>query len=78
FNFGAPTKTEPSKPVKNNNEPPRTIPSPDPNTPMAPRAIDERGVFQLVSMMRDVVLRGTATAAGSLNRQDIDGKTGST
>ncbi|ALQ94049.1 penicillin-binding protein 1A [Xylella fastidiosa] len=78
FNFGAPTKTEPSKPVKNNNEPPQTIPSPDPNTPMAPRAIDERVVFQLVSMMRDVVLRGTATAARSLNRQDIAGKTGST
>lgn len=45
---------------------------------MAPRAIDERVVFQLVSMMRDVVLRGTATAARSLNRQDIAGKTGST
>ncbi|AXI84180.1 penicillin-binding protein 1A [Xylella taiwanensis] len=78
FNFGAPTQTPPSKLVTSKSEPPQAIPSPGPITPMAPRAIDERIAFQLVSMMRDVVLRGTATAARSLNREDIGGKTGST
>ena len=50
----------------------------DPNMLVAPRAIDARTAYQLVSMMRDVVLRGTATAAKVLNREDIGGKTGST
>ncbi len=45
---------------------------------IAPRAIDPRVAYQLVSMMRDVVLRGTATAAKVLNREDVGGKTGST
>ncbi|QYR53374.1 penicillin-binding protein 1A [Lysobacter soyae] len=45
---------------------------------VAPRAIDERVAYQLNSMMRDVVKRGTATAARSLNREDVGGKTGST
>ena len=50
----------------------------DPNMKVAPRAIDERTAYQLVSMMRDVVQRGTATAAKVLNREDVGGKTGST
>ena len=45
---------------------------------LAPRAIDERIAYQLISMMRDVVLHGTATDARSLNREDVGGKTGST
>lgn len=45
---------------------------------LAPRAIDERIAYQITSMMRDVVLRGTATAAKSIGREDIGGKTGST
>ncbi len=45
---------------------------------MAPRAIDERVAYQVVSMMRDVVQRGTGTAARVLERADIGGKTGST
>lgn len=45
---------------------------------VAPRAIDERVAYQLNSMMRDVVKRGTATAARSLDREDVGGKTGST
>jgi penicillin-binding protein 1A len=45
---------------------------------LAPRAIDERIAYQLTSMMRDVVLRGTATDAKRLGREDIGGKTGST
>jgi penicillin-binding protein 1A len=45
---------------------------------VAPRAIDERVAYQLVSMMRDVVQRGTGTQAKVLGREDIGGKTGST
>ena len=47
-------------------------------TNVAPRAIDERTAYQLVSMMRDVVQRGTGTAAKVLGRDDVGGKTGST
>jgi penicillin-binding protein 1A len=45
---------------------------------MAPRAIDERIAYQIVSMLRDVVQRGTGTAAKVLGREDVGGKTGST
>ena len=48
------------------------------NAVLAPRAIDERVAYQLVSMMRDVVQRGTGTAAKVLGREDLGGKTGST
>ncbi|HEY9400612.1 MAG TPA: penicillin-binding protein 1A [Luteimonas sp.] len=48
------------------------------DTVMAPRAIDARVAYQLVSMMRDVVQRGTGTAAKVLGREDVAGKTGST
>lgn len=47
-------------------------------TVVAPRAIDARVAYQLVSMMRDVVQRGTGTAAKVLGREDTAGKTGST
>ncbi|MEQ1514673.1 MAG: penicillin-binding protein 1A [Lysobacteraceae bacterium] len=55
--------------------PPAAIPA---DAVLAPRAIDERIAYQLTSMMRDVVLRGTATDAKRLGREDIGGKTGST
>jgi penicillin-binding protein 1A len=48
------------------------------DTVIAPRAIDARVAYQLVSMMRDVVLRGTGVAAKVLGREDVAGKTGST
>ena len=48
------------------------------DTVIAPRAIDPRVAYQLVSMMRDVVQRGTGTAAKVLGRADVGGKTGST
>ena len=49
-----------------------------PTLALAPRAIDERTAFLTSSLMKDVVLRGTATAAKVLERADIGGKTGST
>jgi len=54
---------------------PETLPE---NAVAAPRAIDDRVAYQLVSMMRDVVQRGTGTAAKVLGREDVGGKTGST
>ena len=45
---------------------------------VAPRALDPRVAWQLQSMMRDVVKRGTATDARVLGREDVGGKTGST
>ncbi|GHA84739.1 penicillin-binding protein 1A [Cognatilysobacter bugurensis] len=48
------------------------------NVKLAPRAIDERIAYQMTSMLRDVVQRGTGTAAKVLDREDVGGKTGST
>jgi penicillin-binding protein 1A len=44
----------------------------------AARAIDARNAFLMDSLMRDVVRRGTATAALRLKRTDLAGKTGTT
>ncbi|NUS37871.1 MAG: peptidase, partial [Lysobacter sp.] len=57
---------------------PTATASAPPGATLAPRAIDARVAYQLVSMMRDVVLRGTGTPARVLNREDVGGKTGST
>ncbi|MEO6227434.1 MAG: penicillin-binding protein 1A [Thermomonas sp.] len=65
---GKPSKAPPPAPAK----------PVDPNMVVAPRAIDPRVAFQMQSMMRDVVRRGTATAAKVLGRDDVGGKTGST
>lgn len=71
---GGKPKTEATAPKQ-----PAEAPKPvDPGMLVAPRAIDERIAYQLVSMMRDVVQRGTGTAAKVLNREDVGGKTGST
>jgi penicillin-binding protein 1A len=79
FNLGPLQSSTPkpetaAKPV----EPEKPVKPADPNTVTAPRAIDERTAYQLISMMRDVVQRGTGTAAKVLNREDVGGKTGST
>src|SRR5690606_20013031 len=42
------------------------------------RAIDVRNAFLVDSLLRDVVRRGTATAAKTLKRNDLAGKTGTT
>ena len=56
----------------------QAVEEPDPDAVLAPRAIDPRVAYQLVSMMRDVVQRGTGTQAKVLGREDVGGKTGST
>jgi penicillin-binding protein 1A len=49
-----------------------------PESSTAPRAIDPRTAFLVRSLLLDVVRRGTGTAAKSLGREDVGGKTGST
>jgi penicillin-binding protein 1A len=75
---GTPAKADAkaaAKPTEAKTAPVTTLPA---DAVLAPRAMDERIAYQITSMMRDVVLRGTATAARSINREDIGGKTGST
>jgi penicillin-binding protein 1A len=43
-----------------------------------PRLADERSVYMLHSMMRDVIKLGTGRRANALNRDDLAGKTGTT
>jgi len=44
----------------------------------AEQVIDVRNAFTMISMMQDVVRRGTASRAMQLGRQDLAGKTGTT
>ena len=66
---------KPAQAVESKPKPAKPI---DPSMVVAPRAIDPRVAWQLQSMMRDVVQRGTATDARVLGREDVGGKTGST
>ncbi|GHH47637.1 MULTISPECIES: penicillin-binding protein 1A [Gammaproteobacteria] len=77
FNFGAPAPP-PAKDAQKPAAEAEPAPAPPADAKIAPRAIDERTAYQLVSMMRDVVQRGTGTAAKVLGREDVGGKTGST
>ncbi|HEV8694300.1 MAG TPA: penicillin-binding transpeptidase domain-containing protein, partial [Lysobacter sp.] len=74
--------TDGSKPAEKTPEKSATKPKetkvPPADLVVAPRAMDERIAYQIVSMLRDVVQRGTGTAAKVLGREDVGGKTGST
>ena len=75
FNFG-PAAAAAAPQAEASPEQPVAKPAAD--VPLAPRAIDGRIAYQVVSMLRDVVQRGTGTAAKVLEREDVGGKTGST
>ena len=45
---------------------------------LAPRVIDTRNDYLITSLLKDVILRGTGSAARALDRADLAGKTGST
>jgi penicillin-binding protein 1A len=45
---------------------------------LAPRVLDTRNDYLITSLMKDVILRGTGSAARALDRDDLAGKTGST
>jgi len=49
-----------------------------PDEPAAPQAISPANAFVMTDVMSDVIQRGTATAARSLGRGDLAGKTGTT
>jgi penicillin-binding protein 1A len=49
-----------------------------PNFPVAPRIMSARTAYQMQSILRDVILRGTGRAALTLGRSDLAGKTGTT
>lgn len=51
---------------------------PLPAVETAPQVIDPRTTYQLTSMLKDVITRGTGVRARALNRQDLAGKTGTT
>ncbi|RZA20018.1 MAG: penicillin-binding protein 1A [Lysobacteraceae bacterium] len=74
----ASASSDPAKPAQVAASKPKPAKPVDPNMVVAPRAIDPRVAWQLQSMMRDVVKRGTATDARVLGREDVGGKTGST
>ncbi|HEX6591028.1 MAG TPA: penicillin-binding protein 1A [Moraxellaceae bacterium] len=59
-------------------EAPPATPAFTPNYPAAPRIMSARTAFQMQSILRDVVIRGTGRAALSLGRSDLAGKTGTT
>lgn len=45
---------------------------------IAPEVIDPRNAYQIQSMLKDVILRGTGSGARVIGRPDIGGKTGTT
>ncbi len=49
-----------------------------PDYPVAPRIMSARAAWQIQSILRDVIVRGTGRAALSLGRGDLAGKTGTT
>ncbi|QNP39770.1 penicillin-binding protein 1A [Lysobacter solisilvae (ex Woo and Kim 2020)] len=77
FDFGPAGAPQPAAKAPDQSKPKETK-APPADMVVAPRAIDNRIAYQIVSMLRDVVLRGTGTPAKVLNREDVGGKTGST
>ena len=78
FDFGAQTPVEEPATETAGTVVAEPVAVPEGPLVLAPRAIDERTAFMISSVLRDVVKRGTATAAKVLERDDIGGKTGST
>ncbi|MEY1662968.1 penicillin-binding protein 1A [Isoalcanivorax beigongshangi] len=59
-------------------EPPARLSGSDSGEVWRPRTLDGRTAWLMDSMLQDVVNRGTAAGARSLQRRDLAGKTGST
>ncbi|HEU0305650.1 MAG TPA: penicillin-binding protein 1A [Lysobacter sp.] len=79
FDFGPAGGSKPADVAADNDKSkPKEIKSPPADMIVAPRAMDSRIAYQIVSMLRDVVQRGTGVQAKVLGREDVGGKTGST
>ena len=77
FDLGPASGAKPAAKEENRSKPKAAAPAPA-DLIVAPRAMDSRISYQIVSMLRDVVQRGTGTPAKVLEREDVGGKTGST
>jgi len=64
------TQITPAPPAPFHKSPRKTRP--------APRVLDRRVTYIMNSILRDVITRGTASRAKTLNRNDLAGKTGTT
>ncbi|MDO6443911.1 penicillin-binding protein 1A [Marinobacter sp. 2_MG-2023] len=71
-------ETEPANIANEAERSPATTAEVAPETRVMRRLADERSVYILHSMLRDVVKRGTGRRALALGRDDIAGKTGTT
>jgi penicillin-binding protein 1A len=79
FDLGPAGGSKPAEKAPEKSAPkPKEVKAPPADLVVAPRAMDQRIAYQIVSMLRDVVLRGTGVAAKVLGREDVGGKTGST
>lgn len=78
FNFGPSAPPEPEQDPEAADEPPSQVVTLPADAELAPRAIDPRVAWQMHSILKDVVKRGTGRAALALEREDVGGKTGST
>ena len=66
------------KEIRDSNDKPIARTSPPVAGKNATRVIDARNAWVMTSLLQDVVRRGTAARARSLNRNDLAGKTGTT
>lgn len=66
-----------TEPIPHETQPEQNLDSPTSDL-IAQRVVEERNVFLMNSMLRDVVNRGTGRRALQLNRPDLAGKTGTT
>jgi len=73
FNFGPSAPATPAR-----DAPVREVQTLPADAELAPRALDPRVAWQIHSILKDVVKRGTGRQALALEREDVGGKTGST
>ncbi|MCL2875116.1 MAG: penicillin-binding protein 1A [Betaproteobacteria bacterium] len=66
------------KEIRDSNDKPIARPTPLVAGKNAQRVIDARNAWVMTSLLQDVVRKGTAARARSLNRNDLAGKTGTT
>ena len=78
FNFGPTTPPPAPEAADPDAEAPRQVQTLPADAELAPRAIDPRVAWQIHSILKDVVKRGTGRQALALEREDVGGKTGST
>lgn len=69
---------EASESMPDNTKPAELTENDTPQPNLAPRIMDKRDHFLMISMLKDVITRGTGQRAKELKRSDLAGKTGTT